>query len=179
MPGLGEDGGEQAGEGIAAGRPGPQCRQQVIAVTWPRMSARTAVKGMRPGSVPARAAARAAAVAVMLWMSSSAHASWRASSGDWPRRARRVPRTVFFRWRNAISTCHLSAYRAAISRAGYVSWSSRVVRTRRRVVFVLPLRVRAVTVKVTSRAVVSGSRGAAGRRPRGGAGSASRLIRAA
>jgi hypothetical protein len=39
------------------------------------------VKGMGPG--PARAAP------VMLWMSSSAHASWRASSGVWPRRAQR------------------------------------------------------------------------------------------
>ena len=42
-------------------------------------------------------AARAAAVATMLWMSSSAQASWRASSGDWPRSGRRGPRTVFFR----------------------------------------------------------------------------------
>ena len=99
----------------------PQCLQGVSAVTWARTRPRTAVKGIRPGSMPAVAAARAVAVAVMLWMSRSAQASWRARSGDWPRSGRRAPRTVFFRWRNAISICHLSEYRAAISRAGYCS----------------------------------------------------------
>ena len=84
----------------------PQCRQRVSAVTWVRMRPRTAVNGMSRGSVPASAAARAVAVATMLWMSSSAQASWRASSGDWPRSGRRVPRTVFFRWRNAVSVSH-------------------------------------------------------------------------
>jgi hypothetical protein len=46
--------------------------------------------------------------------------------------------------------------------AGYFSWSRRVATTRMRVVLVRPLRVRAVTVKVTSRAAVSGSRSARG-----------------
>ena len=55
---------------------------------WARTRPKTAVKGIRPGSMPAVAAARAVAVAVMLWMSRSAQASWRARSGDWPRRAR-------------------------------------------------------------------------------------------
>ena len=67
------------------------------AATWDRMRPRTAVNGMSPGSSPADPAARAAAVAVMLWMSRSAQASWRASSGDWPRSGRRGPRTVRFR----------------------------------------------------------------------------------
>ena len=52
---------------------------------------------MSRGSVPASAAARAAAVATMLWMSRSAQASWRARSDDWPRSARRGPRTVFLK----------------------------------------------------------------------------------
>ena len=40
----------------------------------------------------APAAARAAAVAVMLWTSSRPRASWRANSGDWPRSGRRCDR---------------------------------------------------------------------------------------
>ena len=84
----------------------PQCRQQVSAATWDRMRPGTAVNGMSPGSSPADPAARVAAVAVMLWMSSSARASWRARSGDWPRSGRRDPRTVRFRWRNEISVSH-------------------------------------------------------------------------
>ena len=91
-----------SGASALAGRC-PQCRQRASAATWARTRPRTAVNGMSPGSIPAGPAARAAAVAVMLWMSSSAQASWRARSGDWPRSGRRGPRTVRFRWRKAIS----------------------------------------------------------------------------
>jgi hypothetical protein len=113
VAGQGEDRGVQAGQG--AGGP-------VAAVRAGRLGgdagADEAENGMSPGSIPAHPAARAAAVAVMLWMSSSAQASWRARSGDWPRKGRRGPRTVFFKCKNAISICHLSAYRTAISAAG-------------------------------------------------------------
>ena len=75
------DRGVQPGRGLS----GPEARcpqwwQRVSAATWAR-SGETPVNGMSRGLVPAAAAARAAAVAVMLWMSSSAQASWRASSG--------------------------------------------------------------------------------------------------
>jgi hypothetical protein len=40
----------------------PQWRQRVLAATWPRTRPRTAVNGMRRGSGPASAAARAVAV---------------------------------------------------------------------------------------------------------------------
>ena len=61
---------------LASGLAGrcPQCRQGVWAATWERMRPSTAVNGMRPGSMLADPAARADAVAVMLWMSSSAQA---------------------------------------------------------------------------------------------------------
>ena len=122
VPGQGEDGGEQAGEGVAGAAGAASAVPAAGAGGDVAADEREdGGEGDEAGIGPARAAARAAAVAVMLWMSSSAQASCRASSGDWPRRARRGPRTVFFRWRNAISICHLSAYRAAISRAGYVS----------------------------------------------------------
>jgi hypothetical protein len=46
------------------------------------------------GTMPA---ARAAAVATMLWLSSRPQASCLASSGDWPRSGRREPRTAAFK----------------------------------------------------------------------------------
>ena len=62
---------------LVSGVPGrcPQCRQGASAATWDRTRPRTAVNGMRPGSMPADPAARADAVAVMLQLSSSAQAS--------------------------------------------------------------------------------------------------------
>jgi hypothetical protein len=62
--------------------------------------------GMSFGAVPALAAARAAAVATMLWTSTRPQASCLASRGDWPRSGRREPRTAAFRCRNAISIGH-------------------------------------------------------------------------
>jgi len=136
----------------------PRCGQQVPVVMWPRIRDSTAVNGMRSGSRPAVPAARAASVAVMLCTSSSARVSCRARAGERPRSTRPVPLTVFLRCRYAISACHLSAYRAVISRAGNASASSRVVSTL--IVVVLALRVvRAQMVKLTSRATVPGSRG--------------------
>lgn len=78
-----EDGGVQAAELVLCGGGAVSAvGQGMSAATWARTRASTRANGMSPGLVPASAAARAAAVATMLWMSSSAQASWRASSGS-------------------------------------------------------------------------------------------------
>jgi hypothetical protein len=98
VAGQGEDGGVQAGQrGTGAGGAVSAVPAGASAATWERTRPRTAVNGMSPGSSPVDPVARAVAVATMLWISRSAQASWRASSGDWPRSGLREPRTVRFR----------------------------------------------------------------------------------
>jgi hypothetical protein len=63
---------------------------------------------------------------------------------------------------STLSTCQRSAYSAAISAAGNAAWPGRVVSTRMVEVFVRPRAVRVTTVNWTSRAMVSGRRGASG-----------------
>src|ERR1700730_10003866 len=93
VPGEGEDRGVQAGQlGIGAGGLVPAVPAGGIGDDVGADEGGDGGERDERRVEPGGSGGGAAAVAVMLWISRSAQASWRASSGDWPRNGRRGPR---------------------------------------------------------------------------------------